>query len=622
MIWLTLGLGLALADDDAVLAVERAKAALLEEQYEEALHQATIATQLDGGAWPALQVYLDACQATGVLERCEGEFRGFALEDPIAATVLTWHRVDRGAEPASSLASLDGQDADLTVLALADLALRDGSYPVVDVMLDDVSDPFGETLRIQSLMDRELYSDASRVARAAALAHPDHPEIAARLVESRERGVRRAKKAISKDLRATASTTLDPVLLWRIRQVALASGEAEFIGHIDENLRRVGELPGLARLAWSPVMRKRLARTLSLTRSPELPVATPSETRDLAAHIAVVFRDMGRIPEALAIYEAARDRSDSSALAADHANQLLRTRNYEAAKVVAEESLALALRPSSEDLGRMHTPEWRAEVGFAYATLATAEAGLGDKEAALEHITTATLLAPSADWFALRGMLQNQEGYSDAAFTSFAIAHSLGSPSLEAMSSNWRGAGDPVDAAMAIAEHWAVTQQGQTVPLTDELDPEARETRQRPRVGVPFPEWSVEVGDVTVDSASTEGEVVVLSFWASWCGPCREELPALDRIAARVKEEGLPVRFIAISTDEQGRDYERYLEKYPLKTVSTALNRDLAQRLSIRSIPTTWVIGPDGRARHKHLGYTPGSEARLETEVRELATSE
>jgi tetratricopeptide (TPR) repeat protein len=418
VIWLTLAISFAFGNEDAPLAVERAKAALAEEQYEEALHQATLATGLDGGSWRALRVYLQACEAAGVLERCEGEFRGFALDDPIAATVLTWHRVARGAEPASSLASLEGQDSALTVLALADLALADGSYPVVDVMLDDVDDPFGESLRVQGMLERGLHAEAAKVARAAAGAYPDHPEISAALFESRDGGaIRKSQKVMQRDIRARASATVDPVLLWRMRTVALASGDAEFVSAVDENLRRVGELPGLARLAWGPVMRKRLARTLSLTRSPELPVATPSETRDLAGYIAVTFRDMGRIPEALAIYEAARERSDSSALAAEHANQLLRTRNYEEAKKVAEESLALALRPSPEDLGRMHTPQWRAEVGFAYATLATAEAGLGDSAVALEHITTATLLAPAADWYALRGLLQNQEGYADAAFT-------------------------------------------------------------------------------------------------------------------------------------------------------------------------------------------------------------
>ncbi|TNE87776.1 MAG: redoxin domain-containing protein [Deltaproteobacteria bacterium] len=622
MIALLLSLAMA-QQPEAELAVERAKAMLLEERSEQALEQAVIALDLDASAWEAHWVYLQACEATGLLPRCEGELTGLAVGDPMVSTVLTWYRVGRGEASPAALAELEGKDKQLTVLALAELALRDGRYPVVDVMLEDVHTPLGERLRIASLLDRGLDKEAAKAAKAAWTAFPEHPDSVAALFESRAGGpVKAARKKLEREARATADTTLDPVWLWRMRLSALSTGDAALIDHVDRNLERVGEQPGLDRLVWGAVMRKKFARTMTLSRDPELPEATPSETRDLAGHVAIAFRDMGRIPEALALYEQARKRADSPALATEHAVQLLRTRNYKEARDVAEEALAMALRPSAEDLGRLDNTAWASEVALAYATLATAESGLGNKERALDLVTTATLLAPEADWFALRAMLQQQEGFVDAAFTSWAIAHALGSPSLPQLDETWRGAGESLDAAMAIAEHWS-TQPGRgTLNIATEVDPEAREQRTVPRLGRPFPEWETKVDDQPVNHVTTEGKVVVLAFWASWCGPCREELPAIDRIARRMSKDGLPVQFLAVSTDASERDYKRYVEKFPLDHVDVTRDEELARALGIRALPTLWVIGPDGRAKFKHLGYQPGSEARLETELRELATSE
>lgn len=611
------------AQDDAPLAVERAKAFLLEERGEKALEQASIGLDLDASSWEAHWLYLEACHATGLSARCDGEFEDLAATDPIVATVLTWHRVGRGLASPAALAELDDKDSKLAILALSELALRDGSYPVVDVMLDDVEDPFGERLRVASLMDRRLYKEAAKASKRAWAKYPEHPDAVAPLFESREGGaIRSTRRKLEAEARKTAASTIDPVWLWRMRTTALASGDDELIAVVDDNLRRLGEAPGLARLPWGQPMRRKFARTMTLTRHPELPAATPGEIRDLAGHVATAFRDMGRIPEALEMYAAARDQADSAHLATEHAVQLLRTRNYEDAKVVAEEAVALALRPSGEDLARLDTPGWATEAAHAYATLATAESGLGNRQRALDLITTATLLAPSSDWFFLRGMLQQQEGYPDAAFASFAVAHALGTPSLAELDATYRGSGDVVAAAMAIAENWSTQPGANSVNIDSEVDPEERAKRTVPRLGRMFPDWELEIGDDIVSSASTEGEIVVMSFWASWCGPCREELPALDRIQARLAKDGIDVRFLAVSTDNSERDYKRYLDKYPLESVVPVRSPDLAKRFGVRGIPALWVIGADGRARHKHAGYGPGDEARLETELRELARSE
>ena len=99
-----------------------------------------------------------------------------------------------------------------------------------------------------------------------------------------------------------------------------------------------------------------------------------------------------------------------------------------------------------------------------------------------------------------------------------------------------------------------------------------------------------------------KGRVVVLDFWASWCGPCASSLPALEKLHQKYKDRGVVV--IGVSVDDDAAKMQAFLKKHP---VSFATVRDAGQSLvaacSIESMPTSIVIGRDGKVVAVHRGF-------------------
>jgi thiol-disulfide isomerase/thioredoxin len=113
------------------------------------------------------------------------------------------------------------------------------------------------------------------------------------------------------------------------------------------------------------------------------------------------------------------------------------------------------------------------------------------------------------------------------------------------------------------------------------------------------------------------GQVVVLVFWASWCEPCREELPLVADLAARWSGEGLPVRVLAVSADEDQAGWRRGLERFGALGMDLAWSAELAAALGVRALPAARVLDREGRVAGSLQGYDPGQASRLDTLVRE-----
>ena len=101
--------------------------------------------------------------------------------------------------------------------------------------------------------------------------------------------------------------------------------------------------------------------------------------------------------------------------------------------------------------------------------------------------------------------------------------------------------------------------------------------------------------------AAARGRVVLLNFWASWCEPCRDELPSMQALALAHQTQGLDV--IAVNFKEGVETIRRYTER---TAVSLPILRDAdggaSRAWGVRLFPTTVVIGRDGRARYAVLG--------------------
>lgn len=122
-------------------------------------------------------------------------------------------------------------------------------------------------------------------------------------------------------------------------------------------------------------------------------------------------------------------------------------------------------------------------------------------------------------------------------------------------------------------------------------------------------------GEVRVEAP---GRVVVVDFFASWCEPCREQLPALDRLARELGGQGLTV--YGVSFDDERAAAQGFADDvavgFPI--LWDRGGERLAHALRVERLPTTVVADRRGVVRHVHVGYTAADHRRLEAQVRAL----
>lgn len=112
------------------------------------------------------------------------------------------------------------------------------------------------------------------------------------------------------------------------------------------------------------------------------------------------------------------------------------------------------------------------------------------------------------------------------------------------------------------------------------------------------------------------GKVVIVTFWASWCGPCRRELPVLGQFQKVVGRDHLEV--IAVNVKEPRRDYLQVVHANPDVDLTWVHDTTgiVSVRYGVQTLPNLFVVDRDGRVAHIHRGY---SEASIDAFVREIA---
>jgi peroxiredoxin len=132
--------------------------------------------------------------------------------------------------------------------------------------------------------------------------------------------------------------------------------------------------------------------------------------------------------------------------------------------------------------------------------------------------------------------------------------------------------------------------------------------------GAPPP---LELSDVEGNAhrlADYRGKVVLVNFWATWCVPCREEMPSIE--ALRQAMEGKPFAVLAVNVGESARVARDFAQKLSLP-FPLLLDRDTrtAKAWNARVLPASYLIGPDGRIRYSYLGELDWSSADVRSRV-------
>jgi len=117
--------------------------------------------------------------------------------------------------------------------------------------------------------------------------------------------------------------------------------------------------------------------------------------------------------------------------------------------------------------------------------------------------------------------------------------------------------------------------------------------------------------------ADFKGRPIIINFWATWCGPCKEEIPSLVELADQYKSKGLAV--LGISTDDKPDDLKKFAAEYKMNyPVLVGLGHDdlLEAYEAELAVPITWMVHPCGAVSAKHTGIW--TKAEFDAAIRKL----
>ena len=142
-----------------------------------------------------------------------------------------------------------------------------------------------------------------------------------------------------------------------------------------------------------------------------------------------------------------------------------------------------------------------------------------------------------------------------------------------------------------------------------------RPTRRNPalanllKVGSEAPDWTLKTpSGRAVTLSKLRGKIVLIDFWATWCGPCKAAMPTLQELHEKYK--GKPVVVVGINTWERA-DPAAFMKKNKLSYGLLLKGDAVARAYGVLGIPTFYLIGPDGKILYASSGFDPTSETAV-----------
>jgi len=114
-----------------------------------------------------------------------------------------------------------------------------------------------------------------------------------------------------------------------------------------------------------------------------------------------------------------------------------------------------------------------------------------------------------------------------------------------------------------------------------------------------------------------KGQVVMINFWASWCGPCRTEMPILEKLHAKYKPMGFTM--IGVNVEPDSAEAAKWLKSTPVTfPILFDTKSEVSKLYSVASMPSTVIIDRKGNLRWLHRGYKAGDENEYLNQIRAL----
>jgi thiol-disulfide isomerase/thioredoxin len=120
-----------------------------------------------------------------------------------------------------------------------------------------------------------------------------------------------------------------------------------------------------------------------------------------------------------------------------------------------------------------------------------------------------------------------------------------------------------------------------------------------------------------VSLSSLKGQVVLINFWATWCGPCRKEMPLLEQIQKKYTPLGFTM--LGVNVEEDTRLMDTFLKDVPVSfPILLDPSNGVSKLYNVSAMPSTVIVDRKGNVRFIHQGYAPGDESRYQDLIRQL----
>jgi peroxiredoxin len=138
------------------------------------------------------------------------------------------------------------------------------------------------------------------------------------------------------------------------------------------------------------------------------------------------------------------------------------------------------------------------------------------------------------------------------------------------------------------------------------------------QAGAPAPAFELNSNSgKTVSLADLKGQIVLVNFWASWCGPCRQEMPILEQLNRQYRNKG--VALIGVNVEPDSAAATSWLKATPVSfPILFDVDSKVSKLYEVQGMPNTVILDRKGVVRYIHRGYSPGAENEYLDQIRAL----